>query len=202
MVSGQWSVVSQQSTPPAFLFVGRLVSLKGVDVLLRAFASLQLPDARLQLVGDGPEEASLHSLADQIGIAESVEWLGSKRSTEIPGLMTKAEVVVLPSRKDGWGAVVNESLMAGTPVICSTACGAAELIRQPWLGTVFPAGDVQALAAALRHWCAQVPRTMAERQRIRLWSQCIGGECVADYFTAIMSHVYYRAPRPLAPWRL
>lgn len=183
------------------MFVGRFVPLKGVDLLLRAFAALQSPGIKLQLVGDGPEEPVLRALASTLGISNSVEWIGRKSSAEIPALMAKADVVVLSSRKDGWGAVVNEALMAGTPVICSTACGSAELIRHDWLGSVFRADDVEELARCLRFWTAKGKRPEAERARIREWSRCIEGESVANYFESIMSHIYNDAPRPTSPWR-
>ena len=185
----------------SLLFVGQWVPRKGVDLLLRAFALVKSPGIKLQLVGDGLEEARLRGLAETLGISNSVEWLGRKNSAEIPGLMADSDVVVLPSHHDGWGAVVNESLMAGTPVICSTACGAADLIRQPPLGTVFPAGNVQELARALQSWSSLGRRTLLERQRIRSWSGCIEGARLADYFVSVMSHVYQATPRPIAPWR-
>ncbi len=182
-------------------FVGRFVSLKGVDLLLRAFALLKTTKKQLLLVGEGPEEATLRVLAHSLGISASVEWLGKIGSAVVPSVMAKADLVVLPSRKDGWGAVVNESLMVGTPVVCSDACGATELMRHPWLGTVFHSGDVKGLAGALQEWAIQGRRTQAERQRIQTWSGCIEGARVAGYFAAIMSHVYNGGPRPAAPWR-
>jgi glycosyltransferase involved in cell wall biosynthesis len=183
------------------LFVGRLVPLKGVDLLLRAFAAISTNGVRLQVIGDGQEEERLHLLSDTLGIGNRVEWLGRKDSNEIPALMAMADVVVLPSHKDGWGAVVNEALMAGTPVICSTACGAAELIRQPWLGTIFAAGNVNELAAALGQWSGGGRSTPEKRQRIREWSRSIEGGNVARYFVEIMEHVYKDRARPAAPWR-
>jgi len=116
--------------------------------------------------------------------------------------MEKADVTLLPSRHDGWGAVVNESLMAGTPVICSTACGAAELVRQPWLGTVFHVGRVDDLTKALKDWIEPGPRSPTERERIRSWATCISGQAVAKYFAAIMDHTYSNSALPVAPWRL
>jgi hypothetical protein len=91
--------------------------------------------------------------------------------------------------------------MAGTPVLCSTACGAADLLQQPWLGTVFASGNVGALSTALREWTARGKRTETERQRIRDWSACITGETIARYFLAIMDHLYHGKARPEAPWR-
>lgn len=183
------------------LFVGQLIPRKGVDLLLRAFALMRGPDTKLQLVGEGPAEAALRSLASTLGISGFVEWLGSRHGAEIPALMAHAHVMVLPSREDGWGAVVNESLMVGTPVICSDAGGAAELIRQKWLGGVFRSGSVEELAALMAEWNAREESGSSERERIRTWSRCIEGPSVAAYVEEILEHVYQSGPRPVAPWR-
>jgi glycosyltransferase involved in cell wall biosynthesis len=62
---------------------------------------------------------------------------------------------VLPSRFDGWGAVVNEALMVGTPVICSNRCGASDVIENGRNGYVFEAGSARALRERLRQYCEE-----------------------------------------------
>jgi glycosyltransferase involved in cell wall biosynthesis len=183
------------------LYAGRFLALKGLDILLRAFAAVPSKDAQLHLLGDGPEKQRLERLVRDLGIQNRVAWLAKRDPAGVQLEMEKVDVTLLPSRKDGWGAVVNESLMAGTPVICSSACGAAELIRQPWLGTVFRAGRADDLAKALKHWIDLGPRSPAERERIRNWASCISGQAVAKYFAAIMDHIYSNSARPVAPWR-
>lgn len=181
------------------LFVGRLVDLKGVDVLLRAMAPAT--DVELEVIGDGPLRTRLERLADSLGLGPRVQWKGQLKPAEIPPRLAQADVVVLPSRKDGWGAVVNEALMTGTPVICSSACGAYDLVRYDWLGTVVRAGDVQSLRDTIVRWAARGRRTPAERLRIREWSRCITGDSLAAYLEAVFQHVYEDAARPVAPWR-
>jgi glycosyltransferase involved in cell wall biosynthesis len=107
------------------------------------------------------------------GIANRVFWLGKMNAAQVQARIHDADALILPSREDGWGAVVNEALMAGTPVICSTACGAADLIKDPWLGTVFQSGQVMDLAAALRDWARKGKASDVERERIRSWARCI-----------------------------
>lgn len=183
------------------LFVGRLVHLKGLDLLLRAMAMSRMCNMNLRIVGEGPVESELRCLAAEFGVDERVEWSGRQPAEEIPKLMARADFLVLPSRKDGWGAVVNESLMVGTPVICSDACGAADLIRQKFLGGVFRSGSVEHLSAVLGEWVANVQNGIRERQRIRTWSRCIEGAAVAAYLEEILENVYHGGPRPVAPWR-
>ncbi len=194
--------VQEQSVKPVFLFAGRFVELKGLDILLQAFADVMPCNASLRLLGDGPMKNQLEQLVKELGLQQRVQWLPQCPASEVQKEMSNADVTILPSHKDGWGAVVNESLMVGTPVICSTACGAADLIRQPWLGSVFRAGAVEELARCLKYWVDLGRRSSAERERIRQWSACIQGEAVAHYFTSVMTHIYENGPRIEAPWRL
>jgi glycosyltransferase involved in cell wall biosynthesis len=196
------SLANVSTGTPVLLYAGRFLALKGLDILLRAFTAVPSKDAQLHLLGDGPEKEQLQDYTQALGIQSRVTWLAKRDSAGVQLEMEKSDVTLLPSRKDGWGAVVNESLTAGTPVICSSACGAAELIQQPWLGTVFHAGRVDDLAKALKHWIALGPRSPAERERIRNWATCISGEAVAKYFAAILEHIYSNSARPEAPWRL
>jgi len=184
------------------LYVGQYIDRKGLDILLRALSGFACDQWQLQFLGDGPEKTSLDILGKVLKISDRIIWLPKSDALGVWNAMSNADITLLPSRHDGWGAVVNESLMAGTPVICSAACGAADLIREPWLGTVFESESVSALQIALKKWIKLGSRTTAERERIRSWTPCISGESVARYFLKIMGHVYANEPRPTAPWRL
>jgi glycosyltransferase involved in cell wall biosynthesis len=69
---------------------------------------------------------------------------------EVRRAIAASDCCVVPSRHDGWGMVVNEALIAGTPVVCSDGCGAADMIDDPVAGMVVPAGRVRPLAEALQ----------------------------------------------------
>jgi glycosyltransferase involved in cell wall biosynthesis len=193
---------NDRANAPVFLYAGQFIARKGLDILLRAFAAASAQQVQLCLLGEGVEKQQIARLARDLGIESRVTWLAKRDAGGVQREMEKADVTLLPSRHDGWGAVVNESLMAGTPVICSTACGAAELIRQPWLGSVFRTESVPDLAKAIKHWTDPGPRSQVERERIRKWAGCISGEMVAKYFAAIMDHIYSNSVRPVAPWRV
>lgn len=178
-----------------FIFVGRFVKLKGLDVLLSAFVNV--PNTELVMVGDGPEKNRLQKIAKNLGISSRITWLGQLSAAKVQEQLSVADVLVLPSRKDGWGAVVNESLMLGTPVICSDACGAIELIRFPWLGSIFKVNNVDSLASAMLKWSSIGG---LYRNRIRDWSQCIEARQIAKYLENVVNHTYNSSPRPKAPW--
>ncbi len=132
-----------------FLFCGQMIARKGVDVLLRAFSTLS-DGARLLLAG---REAELSSLLDALPerVRARIEYAGFLPPEKLPELFARADVFVMPSRYDGWGVVVNQALGAGLPVLCSDTVGAGfDLVTNEVNGYKFPAGDVEALAAAMQ----------------------------------------------------
>lgn len=182
---------------PEILYVGQLIPRKRVDLLLQAFSQLAVPSARLRLIGQGPEEQALQQLARQLGIAERVRFSPGMPNAQTVAAMADADVLVLPSRFDGWGAVVNEALMVGTPVICSNRCGASDLIETGRNGYVFEAGSAPALLESLQRFCEDFQwnrDALATTESHRL-----GGPAVAARF---QQHVLrLLAPGPItAPW--
>lgn len=133
--------------PFVFGYLGALIPRKRVDLLLRAFASLP-NDPILEIHGDGPLTTELRTLAVKLGIENRVRWQGKFPSSEAMARIGRLAALVLPSDFDGWGAVVNEALLCGVPVIASDACGAASLPSHHGWGEVFPAGDATACALA------------------------------------------------------
>lgn len=139
-----------KNSPFVFGFVGSLINLKGVDILLHALANITADKHAwiLEIHGDGCELSNLKSLAKELQIENRVFWHGKFPSCEISQRIGRLDALVLPSRKDGWGAVVNEALLCGVPVIVSDACGAACLpARHEW-GRVFRAQNVTSCAEA------------------------------------------------------
>lgn len=183
------------------LFVGRLVELKRVDLLLRSVRSLYSQNIRLSIIGDGPERKNLQILAEELGILDLVQWCGVLPQEDVRRHMSNASLLVLPSRYDGWGAVVNEALMAGTPVICTSSCGASDLITEHWRGTVVPPNSQKALSAAINHRIQLGALSNNDRERIQRWSKCITGTSGAEYLHKIIAHIYWGdEKRPSAPW--
>jgi glycosyltransferase involved in cell wall biosynthesis len=189
-----------EPAPFRFLFVGRLVALKGVDLLIETLAELDGPRFQLWLAGSGPCEAQLRSRASD-RLRGQVRWLGQRPIGDIPDLMAEADCLVLPSRYDGWGAVVSEALMAGTPAICSSRCGVAQVVRASGTGGVFEAGDARALAACLSQALQRGRQTPERRAALAGWARCLGAQSGARYLDAILSHASGAGPRPVAPWQ-
>lgn len=147
------------------LFVGRLVEAKGISDLLAAHASLGPDTPQLLVAGEGP-------LRDVVERAPNVKLLGFQDTARLIELYALGNSLVVPSRDEPWGVVVNEALACGTPVIASDAVGAAEdLIRDEIDGRIFPSGDVPALVAALT---TPIPRVDVVRSAIGGWTYEFG----------------------------
>lgn len=187
--------------PFRFVFAGRLIPLKRVDWLITALAGLADPAFELWLVGAGPEEAALRELAGR-ALGDRVRWLGQLPLPGVTAVMAQADCLVLPSVHDGWGAVVSEALMVGTPVICSDACGAAGVVRASGLGGVFGSADRAALSRLLAEALGKGPLPRAERGALAEWAGCLGGRAGAAYLLQILDHADGRSARPLPPWSL
>jgi glycosyltransferase involved in cell wall biosynthesis len=108
------------------LSVGNLVPAKGHELLIRAAVSL--PDARILVVGQGPDANSLRALARQLNVADRVSLLGALPHEKLPELYSASDALVLASEREGWPNVLLEAMACGTPVVSTAVSGATELI--------------------------------------------------------------------------
>lgn len=182
------------------LFVGMFVELKRLNQLIEALAALRdVADVELCVVGSGPLEAEWRALAERL-LPGRFTWLGRLRQDEVAPVMAEADCLVLPSRHDGWGAVISEALMAGTSVICSDRCGAAGVVELSGRGGVFRAGDVAALTRLLEREIAVGRHSSAQRAALARWARCLGAAAGAEYLSEILGW-QPGADRPLPPWQ-
>lgn len=123
-------VVEGCSNVVNYLFIGQLISRKGVDNLLRALAETNRAKWKLKVIGTGSEEAKLKGMVDELGITANVSFCGTVSNDEISLKIQESDFLILPSRFDGWGAVISEALSVGVKVICSDKCGASMLISE------------------------------------------------------------------------
>ncbi|MDB4939402.1 MAG: hypothetical protein JWP87_6374 [Labilithrix sp.] len=136
--------------PFVAVYVGRLVPEKDLTTLLDAWGQAfhGRNDVRLRLVGGGPLEAELRAQAARLGIAEQVELLGHRDRVE--DVLAEAHVGVLPSRIEGLSNTLLEFMACGLPAVASRVSGSEDFVKPGMNGWLFPVGDVNALAAALR----------------------------------------------------
>ena len=105
--------------------VGRLTASKRVDVLIRAFAEAgdRFPDLRLEVIGEGPEEAGLRSLVAELGVAGSVAFRGRVTDAELVDAYRRARLVASASISEGWGMTLTEAAACGTPAVATDIAG-------------------------------------------------------------------------------
>jgi len=182
-----------------FVFAGQLIPRKRVDWLLNALAGVSDQDFELLNVGAGPEEPTLRALAAS-RLGDRVRWLGRLPLTEVPAVMAQADCLVLPSVHDGWGAVISEALMVGTPAICSDACGTAGVVHASGVGGVFPRDRGDALRTMLDKQIRSGPIDTAGRKRLANWASALGAEAGAGYLLNILDYSANGGSRPVPPW--
>lgn len=130
----------------AFLFVGRYIAEKGLDVLIKAYSGYRRRTGapwRLLCAGKGPQEKLLTA---QTGVVN----LGFIQPDKLPEYMGRVSAFVLPSRVEPWGVVIQEAASTGLPVICSDSCGAGvHLVQDCHSGFIFETGNARQLEECL-----------------------------------------------------
>ncbi len=158
--------------PLRLLFVGRLVGLKGVDVLVRAAA--RVPGVELEVAGDGPERTTLCALAADLGAP--IRFLGEVAPEAARRAMQAADLLVVPSRRsrlgreEGLPRVLLEAWSCGLPVLATATGGMTEALGRRGGGLLCPPDDVVDLARALR-LCRENPAVL---ERLRLEAMAAG----------------------------
>lgn len=145
--------------------VGRMVAVKDYPTLVQAFIHLHgvAPDRdglRLILVGDGPQREQCMRLIEAAGLTGQV-WLAGNRD-DVPDLMRSLDLFVLPSLGEGISNTILEAMATGLPVLASRVGGNPELVAEGITGSLFKAGDVQALASLLLAYACDEARRRRE----------------------------------------
>ncbi|WP_327367291.1 glycosyltransferase [Streptomyces sp. NBC_01217] len=143
----------------SLLAVGRLVPSKGYDILLTALATLveTVPTARLRIVGDGPEKARLVALAERLGLAGRVTFLGACGVDDVRKEYARADLFVISSRDEGLPRTLLEAASVAVPVV-ATRVGGIPAAVSGWPGIALVRPDAGSLAEGLRRVAASPPR--------------------------------------------
>jgi glycosyltransferase involved in cell wall biosynthesis len=178
---------------PTVLYVGRLAHVKGVHVLFEALSAVlaAVPDARVEIVGDGPERQTLTAAAHRLGIAARVVFRGWLAGADLLAAYTAAAVVVIPSVwPENFPTVALEARGVGRPVVGSAVGGLPELVADGATGRVVPPGDRDALAAALIAVLSDLPaaRRMGELARSRAGEFDVGTfvESLEEHYRSVV----------------
>jgi len=159
----------------AILFCAKLQPWKRPMDLLRAFAKAKVPGTKLIFAGEGPLRAELETEARNLGMDQRTTFLGFVNQSRLPALYKLVDLMILPSIYEPFAVVVNEAMCCGCPVMTSDQVGAArDLVLPVAPALVFPAGNVDALAAKLDSVARDRRRLQQLREaalaHIRTWS--------------------------------
>jgi glycosyltransferase involved in cell wall biosynthesis len=134
---------------PRLAVVGRLIPIKAHDVLLAALTRVreELPEATLEIAGEGPLDAELRATVTRLGLRDAVSFLG--RVAPAAPVFERSAVVVVPSRGEGFGMVALEAMERGRAVVASDVGGLPEIVEDGVTGIVVPPDEPEVLAAAL-----------------------------------------------------
>jgi glycosyltransferase involved in cell wall biosynthesis len=149
---GIFSPALKSPTRLTVLSVGNLIPTKGHGLLLRAFAdvSASIPDAHLEIIGDGCEREQLVDLAKSLAITERVSFLGRQSREGVAQAMRRCAVFALPSSYEGLGCVYLEAMASGKPAIGCRGQGIDEIIEHGKNGLLISPGNQAELAECLR----------------------------------------------------
>ena len=164
------------------VFVGSFIKRKNIEIVINALSKLKEKSIEFHLIGDGPLKAKLIKMTKKSALTQNVFFHGVKNNSEIPTLLSQFDVLILPSHFDGWGAVVNEALMAGLYVIVSNRCGSKDLIDDNKERGIIIQPKSEDLKSALKY-IVENKKTIDETRINRTqWSKKIYPESVAKYF--------------------
>lgn len=190
--------------PGEILFVGRLVEKKGLRYLIEAMPAViaEMPYARLKIVGQGPEEANLRALSENMGIKAHVEFLGAKPQMELPGFYQRASLFVAPfveaenGDREGLGLVTVEAIACGCPVIIGDMPVLDEIFNPEEADLrVYPRQTeklAERIVGSMKHPNLAVARVLEIRKRL---DNRLGWESIAEGYQQLLKTLPSRASR-------
>lgn len=194
-------VKKKKQRPFKFIFIGGLFHGKKLDLLILALSLLKNKNFELVVVGDGPCKQKWKNYAEKL-IPNKAKWLGIIKMSKVSKILNTSDCLVLPSKHDGWGAVISESLIVGTPVICSDSCGAAKIVSKSGFGKVFKSGKVNDLLLKLNYFLKLGPLSKKKKIKLSKWSKKITSISGSKYLINIINYANNKKIRPNAPWNL
>jgi glycosyltransferase involved in cell wall biosynthesis len=182
-----------------FLFIGQLIKRKGLDILIQALSKVKNPNWTLDIYGTGEEESAILNQIENVQLSDKIKLNGVLSNTELRKIIGQYQVLVLPSRFDGWGAVINEAIASGLKVICSNKCGASILIINDKIGHIFDIHKPRALTKLLEQVLSE--KELYNSGYILNYSNYLKGEQVAAYLIAIINFHFNKVGfKPIPPW--
>ena len=183
---------------PSLIYIGSLNKNKGIMPLLHILKKFEEKFSTFTIIGDG----TYSSIIEKCSHINPKKYIYIKNvpNTDIQLHLLRSDLCILPSiLKEGWGCVINESLMCGTPVITSDYCGASVLINGI-RGKVFSVKKNN-LETILLNFFNEIPYTIEKRSIIQEWANAnISGKSATEYFIKIIEFIFSNKNKPKVPW--
>lgn len=185
---------TRESHPRRFVFVGQLRERKSIIELINVFNSID-SNYELYVIGDGPQKNEVVELIEH---NDRIRYLGKLKPIQVRQVLCNSDVLILPSKLEGWGCVINEALMSGCRVIVSSVVGARALIgKHKERGQIFLNLDW----SDLKNCILKEVNMGGGKINILNWTQNITPKREAEYFLEILDYLQGKTKqRPHAPW--
>lgn len=178
------------------IFVGSLTHNKNVISVLKVLSAIQDDTVSFDIVGDGEERKHLEYFVTKNQVP-NVTFRGYLQMKEVSTVMNQADVLILPSHYDGWGAVVNEALQLGLYVICSKHCGSKSLLVNDRIGLIFH--SYQELRDKIQSVILNKEKIKKERLYRKKWADAISGESISKYLIDNLCN--FKGDKIVEPWK-
>jgi teichuronic acid biosynthesis glycosyltransferase TuaC len=166
--------------------VGNLIPTKGHQFVIEALQALQ--DAQLLIAGHGPHEGEFKALAEWLGVADRVRFLGVLPQTELRWLYSAADALVLASVREGWPNVLLEAMACGSPVLATEVGGIAEIVGAPAAGVLLD----ERSAGGIVRGVARLREALPTRSATRAYAEQFGWQPTTEGQLALFHRVLGR----------
>ena len=168
---------------PTLLSVGNLVENKGHHIAIEALT--QLPEFRLVIAGEGPERRALESLASQVNVSSRLQFLGRVDQSHLVRCYSAADMLLLPSSREGWPNVLLESMACGTPVVATNVGGIPEIVTSPAVGRLIQTRTVADVVTAV----TDLWQTLPDRAQVRSYAQSCSWQSTSEAQIKLFSQI-------------
>ena len=183
-----------------FIYVGRFYyKTKGIDTLMRASELLQ-GDWKLDLVGGYGNDKD--KVIDWVKTQSNVQYIGSWQSQDVGANLSKYDVIVVPSKYDGWNLLPNEAIYAGIGTIVTDEAVSDEIIKSSGAGAVVPANDYKAMAKIMQDAIDNKALVDLWKSKTKIFVDKISSETVGAYLMEVLDYTFIdnNGQKPKCPW--